>query len=249
MTKEYLKFYHMKKVFIIANWKSNMTVEETNRWFEEESNIEIFITNALLLKDKIGQTDEAGFEKEIIICPPFTLFSTLKNLIEQKKLPFKIGAQNVSLFDQGPYTGEINAKQIKEFGDYVIIGHSERRRNMGESDEMTFQKTNQALKNGLTPIYCVQDENAHIPNGVRLAAYEPPGAIGTGNPDSPENAHRVAGEIKRKHPEIEDVIYGGSVNSENIQSYIQKDTISGVLVGGASLDPVKFAALVKEASF
>lgn len=238
----------MKKVFIIANWKSNMTVEETNRWFDEESNIEVFINNALLLKDKIGQSDEVS-EKEVIICPPFTLFSTLKKLIEDKKLPFKIGAQDISPFEAGAYTGEINARQIKEFGDYVIIGHSERRRNLGESDDLIFKKTEQALKNGLTPIYCIQDENTQIPNGVKLVAYEPPSAIGTGNPDTPDNAHRVAGLVKSKHAAIEDVVYGGSVNSEIIQSYIQKDTISGVLVGGASLDPVKFAALVKEASF
>lgn len=239
----------MKKVFIIANWKSNMTVEEAARWFEEESNIEVFINNALILKDKTVQSEDGDYQKEIIICPPYTLFSTLKKLIEDKKLPFKIGAQDVSPFEPGAYTGEINARQIKEFGDYVIIGHSERRKNLGESDDLIFKKTEQALKNGLTPIYCIQDENTQIPNGVKIAAYEPPGAIGTGNPETPDNAHRVAGVVKSKYPGVEDVIYGGSVNSEIIQSYIQKDTISGVLVGGASLDPVKFAALVKEASF
>lgn len=226
-----------------------MTVEDANKWFEEESSIEIFITNALLLKDKIGQGENEVIEKEIIICPPFTLFSTLKKMIDDKKLPFKIGAQDISPYEAGSYTGEVNGRQIKEFGDYVIIGHSERRTNFGESDELIFKKAEQALKSGLNPIYCIQDENTNIPSGIKLAAYEPPHAIGTGNPETPENAHRVAGIVKNKYPGLEDVIYGGSVNSENIQSYIQKDTISGVLVGGASLDPVKFAALVKEASF
>jgi len=220
----------MKKLFLVANWKSNKTNAEAKSWLEESTNYELRITN-----------------KEIIICPPFTLLPTMKALIEKKKLLFKLGAQNLSPFDAGAYTGEINAKQIKEFADYVIIGHSERRNNFGETEEILSEKAKKAMAVGLTPIYCIQNETTHVPKGVILVAYEPPTAIGTGNPDTPENAERVAKIVKEKYPHIASILYGGSVTQNNIRSFVEMTHISGVLVGGASLDALKFTALIKNA--
>jgi triosephosphate isomerase len=215
----------MKKIFIVANWKSNKRSSDINTY--------------------TGIQEESSASKEVIICPPFTLLSALKTLIDEKKLLYKLGAQNISPFKAGAYTGEINGEQIKEFADYVIIGHSERRTNFNESDDLLKKKVKQALVNKLTPIYCIQDKNTYLPEGVNLVAYEPVSAIGTGNPDTPENAEKVAQSFIFKNPSITAVLYGGSVTPENIASFVKQEHISGALIGGASLDPDKFAALIK----
>lgn len=221
----------MKKLFIIANWKSNKNNLESNSWLEQIEKSQLQIT----------------LDKEIIICPPFTLLPTMKYFIGIKKLSLKLGSQDISPFDAGAYTGEVNAGQIKEFADYTIIAHSERRNNFGETDDILAKKVHLALQNGLTPIYCIQDENTVVPEGVTLVAYEPPAAIGTGNPDTPENAEKVAAQVTKKYPFVKTILYGGSVTSANIHSFVEMEHISGVLVGGASLDPQKFTDLIKNA--
>lgn len=225
----------MKKLFIIANWKSNKTSVETKKWLQEFQNSEFRIQN------------NNNVDKKIIVCPPFTSLSVMKTLIERKKMPFKLGAQDVSPFDAGAYTGEVNAKQIKEFAEYVIIGHSERRNNFGETDDVLVKKVKKAIEVGLLPIFCIQNENTPVPEEVRLTAYEPPTAIGTGNPDTPENAERVAKIVKENNPQIKYILYGGSVTQDNIHSFAEMENINGALIGGASLDPQKFAALITNA--
>ena len=217
----------MKKLFIVGNWKSNKTESEASDWLQG------------------FKIQDLGFKnKEIIICPPFTLLSILKTSI-------KLGAQDISPFDEGAYTGEINGKQIKEFADYVIIGHSERRKNFGEDESIIEKKIEQADKYGLIPIICVSDINqakklktlnSQLSTLNFLVAYEPIFAIGSGTTDTPENAETMAKKIK----EIINVpvLYGGSVNAENVKSFTTMEDINGVLVGGASLDPQVFASLI-----
>lgn len=221
----------MKKTFIVANWKSNKTILEADRWFRIFNNSQLTINNE---------------EKKVIICPPFTLLAQIESGIKNYELGFKVGTQNISPFDGGAYTGEISAKQAKEFADYVIIGHSERRKNFLESDEMLFAKAELAKKYGLIPIFCVQDETTKIPENVEIVAYEPVSAIGTGNPDTPENAEKIAMQIKANKGIIS-VLYGGSVTSENVKSFTQLPDIDGVLVGGASLDAQEFYAIIQNA--
>lgn len=223
----------MKKLFIIANWKSNKNSQEAHDW----------------LKAFLDITSNNKFEgKEIIICPTFTLLPHMQTWINNHNIQLALGAQDVSPFDQGAYTGEVNAKQVKEFADYTIIGHSERRSNFKEDDELFTAKAARALEAGLTPIYCIQNETNPVPVGITLVAYEPPTAIGTGNPDTPENAERVAGMVINKYPFVMSLLYGGSVTSSNIRSFVQMEHISGALIGGASLDAVKFTDLIKNAS-
>ncbi len=230
----------MKKLFLVANWKSNKTSTETKEWLEEYQRSKI--------KDPANSAGrQRSNEKEVIVCPPFTLLSTMKSFIDDKNLPIKLGGQNVSPFDAGAYTGEIHAKQVKEFADYVIIGHSERRNNFGETDEILAIKVKRSITAGLTPIFCIQNETTPVPEEVILAAYEPPTAIGTGNPDTPENAERVAKIVKEKNPHIAYILYGGSVTQDNIRGFVEMEHINGVLVGGASLDTLKFTALIKNA--
>lgn len=226
----------MKQLFIVANWKSNKTIPQTREWFAVISN-SIHSTNS-------GQEFQIS-NKEIIVCPPFTALSMAKSLIDQYKLPIKLGAQDISPFRQGAYTGEVNGKQIREFADYVIIGHSERRIKFQESNEMLTQKVAMAKEHGLTPIFCVQDAQTQIPDGVTIVAYEPVFAIGSGNPDTPENADSVAKIIKQKG--IEYVLYGGSVKPENVVNFTSMLSIDGILVGGASLDAQTFSSIIKNA--
>ncbi len=219
----------MKKTFIIANWKSNKTGLEANSWLQAISNFQFPI-----------------FNKEIIICPPFTLFSEVGSGIKHYDLGFKLGAQDISQFDGGAYTGEINGKQIKEFAEFVLIGHSERRKNFLESDEMLFKKVELAKQYGLIPIFCVQGKDTKVPKDVKIAAYEPIDAIGTGHPDIPENAEDVASFFKKDY-DVTHVLYGGSVTSKNVKEFTQMPNIDGVLIGGASLDAQEFYTIIQNA--
>src|SRR5882762_6024752 len=100
----------MKKLFIVANWKSNKTSHEAQEWLE---------------KVAAGNWQLAD-SKEVIVCSSYPSLPLLKSFITEKNLPISIGAQDISAFGPGAYTGEVNASQIKEFATYTIIGHSER---------------------------------------------------------------------------------------------------------------------------
>lgn len=209
---------------IVANWKSNKTLAQAKEWLHSYKEIMPTI------------------DKQVIICPPFTLLSAFS-----QELPLEqIGAQNLSPFSMGAYTGEVNATQIKELATYVILGHSERRKYFQEDDQLLSEKVTITLKESLIPIFCVQGPDTPIPTGVSIVAYEPVWAIGTGKAESPEEAESVAKEIMRKN-NVEVVLYGGSVTAENVHSFTQMEHIGGVLVGGASLDPHIFSQIIAHA--
>lgn len=184
--------------------------------------------------------------KEIIICPPFTALPILKSLIINHKSSIKLGAQDISPFEEGAYTGEVSALLLKEFAEFVLIGHSERRKNFMESDEMLFKKVELANKYGLNPIFCVQGKETQTPSNINIIAYEPIDAIGTGYPDTPENAENVASFLKKDY-NAQHVLYGGSVTSKNVKDFTQMSNIDGVLIGGASLDAQEFYTIIKNA--
>ena len=128
----------------------------------------------------------------------------------------------------------------------MIIGHSERRQNLFENNEMLKPKVLMAKKYNLMPIFCIQNEETEVPAEINIIAYEPPTAIGTGNPDTPENAQRV-GKIIKERTGVANVLYGGSVTSSNVKTFTNMPSIDGLLVGGASLDPLEFLAIIKNA--
>ena len=225
----------MKKLFIVANWKSNETILQSEEWFRT-------VNESHLTVNSEG--------KEVIVCPPFTLLDLVSSKVKSQKLNVKVGAQNISPFGEGAYTGEISAKQIREFAEYVIIGHSERRRNFFENEEIVNQKIEQAVKNNLLPIICVSDINQVGALKLKdvskvLIAYEPLFAIGSGIADTPENANQMAKNIKDITKG--NVLYGGSVDSRNVKTFTRMPYIDGVLVGKASLSSSEFLQIIKNA--
>lgn len=218
-----------RKIFI-ANWKSHKDVNDSINFFET------------LSKSK----DQINFEnKTIIVAPPFPIITTVKEQILKFNFPFDTASQDISMFDEGAFTGEVSAKLIKTIADYSIIGHSERREHFKENDIVLFKKAEIALKFGLMPIYCVQNEGQNVPDGVEIVAYEPPTAIGTGNPDDPIHIQEVFDKIISKYQKVK-VLYGGSVKAENIAEFNSIPNLSGFLVGGASLEPDSFLSLLSK---
>ncbi len=221
--------------YVIGNWKSNKNITEVETWFQTMASL-YFQNKGLNLQSV-----------EAVVCVPDVYISLAKKLQDEFNLPLKLGAQDISAYGNGAYTGEVSGDQLKELVEYVIIGHSERRNYFKEEDILLTEKTKRAQEAKLKSIYCVQDENTHIADGVDIVAYEPVWAIGTGKTDTPENADSVAQKIKQNwNGNI--LIYGGSVTPDNIKSFVTTKYIDGVLPGGASLDPNKFWQMILNAA-
>lgn len=223
------------KRFIIGNWKANKNLAEVEKWFKDFSN--------LYNREKLDRSNNL----EMVICPPFVYLHKAYQLIMDYHLPLKLGAQNVAPYDNGAWTGEVTARQIKEYAGYVLIGHSERRQNFKEEDSILAQKVIQAKAFNLKIVYCIPDEKTFIPEGVDLVAYEPVWAIGTGKTETPENAGKISEEIKKKRNETK-VIYGGSVKADNVLSFLSNSYIDGVLPGGSSLEAGSFWQMILHAT-
>lgn len=192
----------MRKKIVAGNWKMNMDYQDGVSLFSE-------IVNMV--------RDEKQGDQIAIICSPFIHLNSLSQLAGGV---VKIGAQNCHQNESGAYTGEISAKMLASVGcEYVIIGHSERRQYFAESDELLAQKTNLALKNNLTPIFCIGETldernngsyyhvlKTQLENGLFgfsaadfekvVLAYEPVWAIGTGLTASPEQAQDIHAFIR-----------------------------------------------------
>ena len=243
----------MRRKVIAGNWKMNMLPNEA-----------IELMEGLIPKVKDSKD-------EIIVCVPYIdLFYTL---LEAQQTNIHVGAQNVFYEDKGAYTGEVSAAMLKSINtEYVIIGHSERRRYFNETDEIVNKKARKALENGLKPIICVGETLEEkeqgkaievITNQVAKAlkdltikdlsntiiAYEPIWAIGTGKTATKEDAESSIKSIREKIKSIfntDDVsiLYGGSVKPENAKELFSMPNIDGALVGGASLKADSFAGIV-----
>lgn len=221
----------MRNLWIIANWKSNKTLAEAIEWVDE-----------------VGPQLEKRDNIKVVICPPFTDLEEVKKRIMVSNFPMLVGAQDLSPYDEGAYTGEEAARILTDLVDLAILGHSERRQNFGETDQVVAEKAAQATQHKIIPLVCVQSEDTPVPEGVYLVAFEPVSAIGTGHPDTADNASIVAGKLKEKYGETLEVLYGGSVTSENAKPFLQQENISGLLIGGASLVSAEFVKIVQVAS-
>ena len=212
---------------------------------------------------------------EVAVFPPFTDLRSVQTLIDADKIPFAFGAQDLSEHDSGAYTGEISGAFLAKLdASYVIIGHSERREYHNETDEVVAAKVQAALRNGLVPVICVGETAedlekfgasavpagqlkaalAGVPASANIVvAYEPVWAIGSGQAATPQQAQDVCAALRGVIAESLDadaaartrVLYGGSVKSTNIASFLREPDVDGALVGGASLVVDEFAAIVR----
>lgn len=246
----------MRIPLIAGNWKMNTTVQEA----------------VMLVQDMLGLLDSIhGVEK--VICPPFVSLTTVASLLKGSSV--HLGAQNMYFIDKGAYTGEISPIMIAGICQYVIIGHSERRRYFGEDDQLVNRKIAAAFQYGLKPILCVGerlDENdagmtetviqrqvSGALAGIRPAkdlvvAYEPVWAIGTGKAATAPQAaatislirDTVAGLWGNQVSSDVRILYGGSVTGGNIAEFVRESAIDGALVGGASLKASDFVSIVRQ---
>lgn len=248
----------MRRVIIAGNWKMNKTISES-----------IELANSL--KRSLYDVQEI----EIVLCPPFTSLSDVKEVIMDTNI--KLGAQDIYWEKEGAYTGEVSSAMLKNVGcEYCIVGHSERRLLFGETNETVNKKARALLKEGIKPILCVGEKleerkagetfevvKDHVENSLSgiskidlpnvVIAYEPVWAIGTGinaTKDQAEEVHKyIRGLLMKMHGEevakLVRIQYGGSVRPDNIRELILEADVDGALVGGASLKAEGFTQIVK----
>ena len=238
----------MNKKYLIANWKMNKTLVESDIFFD------FFLKKPLTIP-----------KTQIIFCPPFTGLFNISNTLKGTEI--EVGAQNVYFKENGAFTGEISTKMLRDCGCvWVILGHSERRHIFLEEEKLIRRKLENVLMNGLSPVLCVGEtieqresggtfkvlfnqissalknlNNINLKNFI--IAYEPVWAIGTGKVATGpiiNQTHVFIKEILNKlnfdNSKIP-LIYGGSVKPDNAKELICLENVDGFLVGGASLDP------------
>ncbi|MEK9154939.1 MAG: triose-phosphate isomerase [Patescibacteria group bacterium] len=254
---------------IVANWKMNPdSLKKAKNLLADYLEI---------LKNQGNQP-----ETELIIAPPFIYLTELKNEIKSSKL--KLAAQDVfwenSPISKGAFTGEISSEMLKNFDvEYVIIGHSERRKYLSETDKIINKKVLSALKSGLKIILCVGEDLSIRKKGKKavenfikdqlqkdlkganklkannlIIAYEPIWAIGTGHSDTSQDALEIIKFIKeilnsKFHIQNSQVLYGGSVDAKNAKEFLRHKEIDGALVGHISLISEEFKKIIKVANF
>ncbi|NIJ42736.1 triosephosphate isomerase [Parvibaculum indicum] len=208
---------------------------------------------------------------DVLICPPATIVGLLKETA--KGSPVAIGGQDCHAAASGAHTGDVSAEMLKDLGArYVIVGHSERRADHGETDKLVRAKAETAHRAGLTAIVCVgeteaeRDEGAalkvirrqlkgSLPDGIAarttVVAYEPVWAIGTGRTPTTEDVAKVHKEIRKQlvkrfgdEGEKVRILYGGSVKPSNAAELLAVENVNGALVGGASLKADDFYGIV-----
>lgn len=208
-----------------------------------------------------------GCEARVVIFPSFPLIPVVAR--ELADCEIELGAQDLHAADRGAHTGDVSAAQLADAGcSWALCGHSERRRDHAESDEAVSAKVASAQRHRLEPMICVGETReerqagktfavlerqlraalASLPHSLALA-YEPVWAIGTGDTATPETAQETHAFLRGLALEIlarsVPVLYGGSVTPDNAASLIAQPDIDGFLVGGASLDPHRFLAIIR----
>ena len=248
----------MRLPLIAGNWKMNTTVAEA-----------VALVNQMRRQlDEIDDVDK-------VLCPPFISLAAVRELIKGSSI--KLGAQDLFYEEKGAYTGEISPLMLTDLCQFVIIGHSERRRYFNESDDIINKKVAAAGRVGLKPILCVGEKLAENEaeqtkevvgrqlksalNGIdnidgMVIAYEPVWAIGSGRAATGQQANETIGFIRNTiaglyHEEVAQnlvILYGGSVTASNIAEFVKHPQIDGALVGGASLKADQFISIIKQAS-
>lgn len=247
---------------LAANWKANNLWEDTEQFIAQ-------------LRQALPQyfIETGDMPLDLVICPSAVYISLMGSLLDSAQI--YLGAQAVSAYGPGAYTGEVTAGMLADNGcDFAIVGHSERRQLFGEDERAISAKLRALREQEIVPILCVgeeleiresgraeqfvlgqlealEDELKQFEAGELVIAYEPIWAIGSGRSAGPADAQGMAGGIRgwigsrlsTDHGEMTLVLYGGSVNPDNIADYLSQPQIDGALIGGASLKADSFAAM------
>lgn len=240
--------------YVLSSWKMYPTVDRAQASFEA-------IQAGLQERARPG-----AVLPRVILCPPFLSLVPFAALVDHRLLA--LGAQNCHWEAEGPYTGEISPRMLQGLVDYVLVGHSERRA-AGETDEQVAWKVAAVARHGLTPILLVGEddpgEDAIVRSEERLrqglsgvdvseqpvlVVYEPTWAIGTDETASASHVGRSVAHLKAvladlgaREPQI---LYGGSVNDDNVDALARLDVLDGVGAGRASLDADQFLRLIDQ---
>jgi triosephosphate isomerase len=250
----------VRKKFIAGNWKM----------FTDSISAELL---AAAVVEGVGKEDRVT----VAVCPPFPYLARVFQTLKDTRVA--LGAQNVYPAKEGAFTGEVSPTMLVDVGcTYVIVGHSERRHGLGETDEFINRKVHAAMGAGLKVILCIGEtlddrkgERTQAVLDTQLTgslagvtgemlanvtiAYEPVWAIGTGvnaTPQQAQEAHacvrkrvgELCGADSAKHVVIQ---YGGSAKPENVRALLSQPDVDGALVGGASLKPADFVAIIRMA--
>jgi len=214
---------------------------------------------------------------DVVVCPPFVYLSDAVRLLEGVQIG--VGAQDVCAEAGGAFTGQVSAAMLKDVGcQYVIVGHSERRRLYHEDDVLVARKFAAVLQRGLIPVLCVgetlEEHEAHqaevvvarqidaviAMNGIAsfaraILAYEPVWAIGTGRTATPQQAQGIHAYLRSRIAAQDDniggrlrILYGGSVKGGNAAELFAMPDVDGGLVGGASLSAEEFQQICAAAA-
>ncbi len=217
--------------YLIANWKQNKTYQEYLEWRD------IFFSDDLKIPESLV----------FIIAPNYLQMPNLAEfLIEKDMEDIFLASQDISQYTEGKHTGLIGADQVADFATFTIIGHSEKRKD-GDTPIIVNEKINRAFEINLTPIVCFssKEEYFFVKNNIDtkkiIFAYEPLSAIGSGNPETPEAIIKMANDI-----DLDNFLYGGSVDVDNISDYLKIGIVTGFLVGTASLDPIRLKSLINK---
>ena len=246
-----------RKTVIAGNWKMNMLASGVKSFMEE-------------LKAELPKTRSC----DVVLCTPAVMVPAM--IKAGKECKVAAGAQDVSKYEKGAYTGEVSASQLADIGaKYCIVGHSERREYHGEDDMLVNAKAKALLAKGVIPIICVGESLEqremdltleYVAYQVKAAlsgidatqvrrcviAYEPIWAIGTGRTATAQQAQEVCESIRAtvrklygaRPARAVSILYGGSMNAKNAEELLSMPDIDGGLIGGASLKPADFAAIV-----
>lgn len=246
-----------RKKLIAGNWKMNCLTEE----------------GVALAKAVAAKVKENKYNCDFLVCPPYTLLSAVKKCLRGTKIA--LGAQDVHFAEKGAHTGDISPLMLTDLGcGYTLIGHSERRVDHYESNELINQKAVAAHKAGLNTVICIgetgaerdagktikvcQDEiNGSVPDDATakntVIAYEPIWAIGTGKTPTASDVQEVHAAIRkaltkklgRATANKMRILYGGSVKPGNAAELLTLPDVDGALIGGASLKADDFIAIAQ----
>jgi triosephosphate isomerase len=239
--------------YVLSSWKMYPTVDEAQA---------SFAAIQVGLQERVHQRGSAL--PRVILCPPFLSLVPFAAVLDHRVLA--LGAQNCHWEAAGAYTGEISPRMLQGLVDYVLVGHSERRA-AGETDEQVARKVAAVAQHGLTPILLVGEDDPgedaivaseqrlrHGLSGVDvgkqavLVVYEPTWAIGTEETASTSHIARSVSHLKGVLADLgatePHILYGGSVNNDNVDALVGLEVLDGVGAGRASLDPDQFLRLI-----